>query len=88
MLDFPRLFSVVGGLGMALIGARRKDRVEVGLGLCFIGSALAGHLAASNAIYSWVQLLFVLGMAVLLVAKFRALKKRNGERNRDGGADK
>jgi hypothetical protein len=77
MLDIPRLLMVVGGLGLALIGVRRKDRVEIGLGLCFIGSALAGHLAMSNEVYAWIQLLFVIGMAVLLVAKFRAVKKKN-----------
>ncbi|WP_036164986.1 hypothetical protein [Massilia sp. 9096] len=77
MLDVPRLLMVVGGLGLALIGVRRKDRVEIGLGLCFIGSALAGQLAMSNEIYAWIQLLFVIGMAVLLVVKLRASKKRN-----------
>jgi hypothetical protein len=82
MLDTPRLLMIVGGLGLAVIGIRRKDRLEIGLGLCFIGSALAGQLAASNEVYAWIQLLFVIGMAVLLVAKYRALKKKN----RDGGA--
>jgi hypothetical protein len=81
MLDTPRLLMIVGGLGLAVIGIRRKDRLEIGLGLCFIGSALAGQLATSNEIYAWIQLLFVIGMAVLLVAKYRALKKKN----RDGG---
>lgn len=80
MLDTPRLLMVVGGLGLALIGARRKDRVEIGLGLCFIGSALAGYLAMTNEIYAWIQLLFVIGMAVLLVVKLRAMKKKNGNR--------
>lgn len=79
MLDIPRLLMVVGGLGLAVIGARRKDRVEIGLGLCFIGSALAGYLAMSEPIYSWVQLLFVLGMAGLLVVKLRAMKRKKGD---------
>jgi hypothetical protein len=80
MLDTPGILMVIGGLGLAVIGLRRKDRLEIGLGLCFIGSALAGALSRTNQVYAWVQLLFVLGMAVLLVLKFRAMKK-----NRDSG---
>jgi high-affinity Fe2+/Pb2+ permease len=83
MLDTPRLLMIVGGLGLAVIGIRRKDRLEIGLGLCFIGSALAGRLATSNEVYAWIQLLFVIGMVVLLVAKYRALKKKS----RDGGEE-
>lgn len=67
----------LGGLGLALIGFRKKDMLDAGIGGCFIGSALFGYLSRSDNRYAWVQLLFAIAMAVLVIAKFRAVRKKN-----------
>ena len=78
MWDFPRLLMVVGGVGLMVIGFRKTEMTEVGIGGCFIGSALFGYLAKANDMYAWPQFAFTIAMAVLVVAKLRASRKRHG----------
>jgi hypothetical protein len=74
MWDVPRLLMTVAGLGMIVIGIRRKTMWDVAFGGCFIGSAVFGYLAKSNEMYSWFQLLFA--VAPLALAVIRLTQKR------------
>lgn len=76
MLDVPRLLMVVGGLGLAAIGVRKKQMLDVGIGACFVGSAWFGHLARSDPMYGWLQLACSVAMGVLVVLKFLALRRQ------------
>jgi hypothetical protein len=76
MWDVPRLVMAAGGLGVLAVGIRKKDRTDAGVGACFVGNALFGYLAKSNDVYAWLQLASVIAMAVLVVVKYRASRKK------------
>jgi ABC-type uncharacterized transport system permease subunit len=76
MSDFPWVLMAVGGLGVFAVGVRKKELTDVGIGGCFVGSALFGYLAKSNDMYSWLQLAFAIAMVAFVGVKFRAARKR------------
>lgn len=77
MWDFPRLLAAIGGLGLVMVGIRKKEWIEAGLGACFAGNAVFGYLAKSNDMYFWFQGPFVIAMIALVIARFRASAMRD-----------
>lgn len=69
MWDIPRLVMAVSGLGMIVIGIRRKKMWEAGCGFCIAGSALSGYLAKTNDAYAWFEWPFVVALVALVLAR-------------------
>lgn len=67
----------IAGTVVLVIGLYKRQRLDVAAGLCFVGMALSGHLAASDDGYAWLRSAFSLALTAVAIAKLFALKRRN-----------
>ena len=74
MRNFAELLMVIGAALSIFVGFRNRKISDVGVGCCFMGLSVFGHLARSNKLYLWVEIGFSIGLSLFIVAKF--LQKR------------